>query len=112
MSLEFRYRSSFDFRKANHENFILDVSRNQYELADSPISDKRNTILTHLYFRLNPFWACEIHSHHGWNRKLEPPYNEFKIDLYTMLSSSWKVRLSYQHNEVNDRFSWAVSLVK
>jgi len=112
MALEFRYRSSYDYRKANHENFILDVSREEIELVNSPISDKRNTILTHLYFRLNPFWICEIHSHHGWNRKKEPPYNEFKVDLYTMLSSSWKVRVSYQHNEVNDRFSWAVSLVK
>ncbi|NGX35389.1 MAG: hypothetical protein K1000chlam1_00212 [Candidatus Anoxychlamydiales bacterium] len=112
LSLEFRYRSSYDYRKANHENFILDVSREENILTKSPISDKRNTILTHIFFRLNPFWEVEIHSHHGWNRKNEPAYNEYKIDLFTTLSSSWKVRVSYQHTEPDDRFSGAVYLIK
>jgi hypothetical protein len=112
MDLEFRYRSAYDFRKSNHQNFILDVSRNQDELKNSPISDRRNTILTHIFCRLNPYWTCEFHSHHGWNRKHEPPYNEYEINLYTMVSSSWKVRLSYQHTTTDDKFTWAISLVK
>ena len=112
MDLEFRYRSSYDFRKSNHQNFILDVSRNENELKNSPISDKRNTILTHIYCRLNPYWTCEFHSHHGWNRKKEPPYNEYKIDLYTMISSSWKVRVSYQHTTTDDRFTGDIFLIK
>ncbi|MFA6118977.1 MAG: hypothetical protein WCT85_02695 [Parachlamydiales bacterium] len=112
MGLEFRYRSPYDYRKANHNNFILDVSREESELVNSPISDKRNTVLTHLFFRLNPFWSCEFHSHHGWNRRNEPPYNGYKIDLFTMLSSSWKARISYQHTQTDDRFSGAISLIK
>jgi len=112
MNLEFRYRSSYDYRKSNHQNFILDISRNVNELKNSPISDKRNTILTHIYCRLNPYWTCELHSHHGWNRKKEPPYSEYKIDLYTMLSSSWKARISYQHTTTDDKFSGAIFLVK
>ncbi|MBN2479316.1 MAG: hypothetical protein JXA94_03730 [Parachlamydiales bacterium] len=111
-SVEFRYRSSYDFRKANHENFILDVSRDVNLLKDTSISDKRNTFLTHAYFRLNPFWSCEIESHHGWNRKKEPPYNEYKVSLFTFLSSAWKVRVTYQHTTTDDKFSGAVSLIK
>lgn len=110
--LEFRYRSSYDFRKSDHQNFILDVSRNENQLVNSPISDKRNTILSHIYCRLNPYWSCEFTSHHGWNRKNEPPYNEYKVDLYTMISSSWKVRISYQHTTTDDRVTGAVMLIK
>ena len=110
--VEFRYRSSFDYRKSNHENFILDVSREESVLTSSPISDKRNTILTHAYFRLNPFWEVELHSHHGWNRKNEPSYNEYKIDLFTYLSSSWKVRVSYSHTTTDDRFSGGIALIR
>lgn len=110
--LEFRCRSSYDFRKSNHQNFILDVSRDEKELKKSPISDRRNTILSHIYCRLNPYWSCEFTSHHGWNRKKEPAYNEYKIDLYTKVSSDWKVRVSYQHTTTDDRFSWAISLIK
>lgn len=112
LGLEYRYRSSYDYRKANHENFILDVSRDEHILKNSPISDKRNTVLTHMYFRLNPFWSLELHSHHGWNRKNEPAYNEYKIDIYTMLSSSWKVRVSYSHTTTDDRFSGGIALIK
>ncbi len=111
-AVEFRYRSSYDYRKSNHNNFIVDVSRKVSILLESPMSDKRNTILSHAYFRLNPYWTCEFHSHHGWNRKNEPPYNEYKIDLYTMLSSSWRARVSYQHTESDDRFSGSIDLIK
>ncbi len=111
-TLEFRYRSPYDWRKANHDNFILDVSRTEDTLRDSPISDKRNTILTHAFLRLNPYWTCHIESHHGWNRYKEPFYNEYKFDLFTMLSTSWKVRLSYQHTTTDDRFSGAIFLIK
>lgn len=112
MELEFRYRSSFDYRKSDHTNFILDVSRSEPQLIDSPISDKRNTILTHIYCILNPSWSCEFTSHHGWNRKNEPPYNEYKLDLYTKVSTCWKVRVSYQHSTTDDRFTGAISLIK
>ncbi|OGN61704.1 MAG: hypothetical protein A3F40_05070 [Chlamydiae bacterium RIFCSPHIGHO2_12_FULL_27_8] len=112
LSLGFRYRSSYDFRKANHENFILDVSRDIFELKQSSISDKRNTILGHIYFRLNPFWTCEFESHSGWNRRDDPPYNEYKIILNTMISSTWLVKFIYQHTTTDDKFSWKVELVK
>lgn len=98
ISLEGRYRSRFDWRKADHENFILDVSRSQSELLLSPLSDRRITFLTNLFIRLTPFWECRIQSHHGFFRLNEPPYNEVKVDLYTWISASLKLRLSFAHS--------------
>ena len=35
-TLEMRHRSRFDWRKSDHDNFILDVSRSIHELVQSP----------------------------------------------------------------------------
>ncbi|HRW58161.1 MAG TPA: hypothetical protein P5048_00920 [Chlamydiales bacterium] len=109
---EFRFRSSKYFRKADKDNFILDVTRSEEELLRSPLSDKRNTLLFSGFFRLTPNWSFKVTSHHGWNRTDEKGYNEFKIDFFSWLSSTWKLRLSYQHTQTDDRFTWALNLVK
>jgi len=111
-SLEGRYRSRFDWRKADHENFLLDVTRSQSELLLSPLSDRRITFLTHLFVRLTPLWECHIRSHHGFYRLGEEPYNEIKVDLYTWLSSVLKLRISYSHTDKDDRVTAGLSLVK
>ena len=110
--LNFLYRSRYDWRKANHRNFILDVTRNESELLISPISDRRITLLTDLFFRFSPYWSCHFQSHHGWHRLNQPPYNEFKVDLFTLISSSWRVKFSYWHTETDDRFNVGIDLIK
>jgi hypothetical protein len=111
-SVELRYRSPYDWRKADHENFILDVTRSETELLLSPLSDQRLTLLTNAFIRLTPFWECQLQSHHGFVRKNQNPYNEFKIDLYTWISSSWKLRLSYSHTQRDDRVTAGLELIK
>jgi hypothetical protein len=111
-SVEFRHRSRFDWRKANHENFIVDVARTIPELLKSPLSDGRDTLLTRLFIRLAPKWNCMLQSRHGWGRKNEPRYNAGKIDLFTMLTCSWRLRLSYERMPNDNRFSGDISLVK
>ncbi len=118
MSLEARYRSKFDWRKSDHENFILDVSRTQNELLDSPLSDRRITLLSNLFIRLNPFWELQFESHHGFyrlykNHIREKPYNEFKVHLYTWMSSAWKLHFYYGYT-LHNHFDWniGVQLVK
>jgi hypothetical protein len=111
-SIEFRYRSKYDFRKADHENFILNVSRKEKTLLESPLSDKRFSFLTHIFLRLSPYLSCHVQSHHGFGRSDEPGYNEFKIELLTMLSTSWKIKLSYEHTETDNRFSFNYFLLK
>jgi hypothetical protein len=111
-SLEFRHRSKYDWRKADHHSFFLDVARPIPELLKSPLSDGRDTLLTHFFIRLAPKWTCHIQSRHGWGRQSEPRYNTGKIDLYTMLTCSWRLRLSYERMPNDNRFSTSISLVK
>jgi hypothetical protein len=112
LSLEARYRSQYDWRKADHENYILDVTRSESQLLSSPLSDRRLTLLTDLFVRLSPFWECHFQSHHGFLRATEDPYNEFQIDLFTWIASSLKLRLSYRHTDKDDRFTWQLYLIK
>jgi hypothetical protein len=99
LSLEGRYRSRYDWRKADHENYLLDVSRSESELLLSPLSDRRITLLANAFIRMTPFWECHIQSHHGFFRVNETPFNEIKVDLYTWLSSVLKLRLSYKYTD-------------
>ncbi|MBF8263905.1 MAG: hypothetical protein HW387_1570 [Parachlamydiales bacterium] len=118
-TLDLRYRSRYDWRKSDHEGFILDVTRSESELLDSPLSDRRLTVLTSAFFRLTPFWECRLQSHHGFMREKQGSnpardhlYNEFKIDLFTWLSTNWKLRLSYSHTIKDDRVTGGISLIK
>jgi len=109
-TLEFRYRSRYYWRKADHFNYFLEQTRPQQDLLLSPLSDKRNTLLTNIFVRLTPTWTCHFQSHHGWNRSTQPSYNEFKFDLTKWLSSSWKLYLSYEHTRTDDKVSLVLSL--
>ncbi len=110
---EIRHRSKFDWRKADHESFILDVARPIEELVESPLSDRRNTVLFKLYGRLMPGLTCLLQSHHGWHRRKEPPYHEFKIEVFKMLTCSWQAKFGYQY-ALNDPFqvTAGIQLVK
>ncbi len=112
LTLEARYRSEYDWRKADHDNFILDVTRSESQLLASPLSDRRITLLANLFVRLSPFWECHLESHHGFYRFTEDPYNEIKIDLFTWISSSLKLRISYSHTDKDDRIVGGISLIK
>lgn len=96
-SLEFRHRSKFDWRKADHENFIVDIDRPIDELIHSPLSDGRNTLLSHFQFRFSPLWTCHIDTHHGWGRKNEPRYDSYEIRLSTLLTGRWQVSVGYKY---------------
>lgn len=110
VAAEYRHRSPFDWRKADHTNFILDSFLSISELRHSQLSDRRDTLLFHLFYRFHPNWAFEFESRHGWNRTTEPAYNEFEIDLLGTLPSAWNLKLSYQHREDDDRVSIYMSI--
>ncbi len=111
-ALEFRHRSRFDWRKADHESFILDMARSIPELEDSPLSDKRNTFLSQIRIKISPTWSLHFSSHNGWGRLHEPSYNSYKVDFFTLLASHWKLKGSYMHTTNDDRVSVGVQLVK
>jgi len=102
---EYRHRSRFDWRKVDHTNYILDSFRTAKELVKSDSSDRRDTFLLSLYYRFHPNWALFLQSRNGWNRKDQPNYCEYEINLLGRLRSSWKFNISYRHREDDDRFS-------
>jgi hypothetical protein len=112
-SAELLHRSRFYWRKDDYNNFILDVTRTVTELLDSPLSDGRNTLLVKAQFKIAPQWFARIQTHSGWGRGArEKGYTEAKVDLYTMITSSWRMRLSYMHTVRDDQVSVSFNLVK
>lgn len=113
---EFRHRSRFDWRRDNPDNYIMEITRGIPELLRSPLSDGRNTLLTRLQVKIAPQWTARIESHIGWGRGDDPNYNEIRVELNTLISTSWKLRLVFSHSPAphkkNDRFSFGFSLVK
>ncbi|MGZ3732630.1 MAG: hypothetical protein ACXU9U_02680, partial [Parachlamydiaceae bacterium] len=107
MATEYRHRDIYDFRKADPTNYILDSYRTPQRLAHSPLSDRRDTLLFHIFYRFHPLWALEFQTRHGWNRKHQPNYTEFEFDLIGKPQPAWQVKFSYQHYE-NDRHRFTV----
>lgn len=103
LSAEYRHRSAYAWRKADYTNFILDAYRSQRELRHSELSDRRDTVLTSLFYQFDPNWAFQFEIRHGWHRMHEPSYTEFETDLLATLPSAWNLKLSYQHREDDDR---------
>jgi len=113
LGVEFRHRSKFYWRKAIYDNFVVDFARSLDELLDSPLSDKRNTLLTKAHLRLTPRWNMHFQSFHGWGRSNEPRYNGARVDFYTMLTGSWQMKLSYEYLPNDEyRFSYSFKLIK
>lgn len=110
LAAEYRHRSSFDWRKADHENFVLDSFRSVEELRGSELSDRRDTLLLHTFYRFHPLMAVDFQIRHGWNRKTEPDYTEYQADLITNLGSAWNLKLSYQYREEDHRWAFYFTL--
>lgn len=111
--IEYRYRSAFDWRKADHQNYVVDFARPLDELLASPLSDRRDTLLARAFIHLTPRWSLNLETFHGWNRKHEPNYHGAKVEFYTTLTSNWQFRISYEYTP-NDpyRFSYSFRLLK
>ncbi|MBI3236288.1 MAG: hypothetical protein HYZ48_01055 [Chlamydiales bacterium] len=91
-------------RKGNHENFFVNIARSIEELIDSPMADGRDTLLSRFFFRLTPRMTCHVQTRHGWGRNDEPRYNAGKVDLLTMLTSNFRLKLSYERINFRSKF--------
>lgn len=110
IATEFRHRCAFDWRKADHQNFVLDSFRSVEELRHSAVSDRRDTLLLHTFYRFHPYLALDFQMRLGWNREFEPPYVEYQTDFIANLGSAWILKLSYQHREDDHRIAFYFSL--
>lgn len=107
IAVEWRKRSPYDWRKVDKENFILDSFRTSRFLRHTSLSDKRDTLLIHLFYRFHPNWAIQFQSRSGWGRRdleKQPPYFEYEADLLGTIRSAWRFKFSYRHREDEDRF--------
>lgn len=111
--VEYLHRSKYWWRKAIHDNFVVDFARPLDQLLASPLSDGRNTLLVKAHLRLSPRWNLQAQAHHGWGRSNEPQYTGAKVDFYTMITGSWQMKLSYEYAP-NDpfHFSYSFKLIK
>lgn len=107
---EWRTRGPAAWRKVDQENFILESFRPFKELIHSSLSDKRDTLLYHIFYRFSENLAIQLQSRTGWNRRFEPSYNEFQVDLHTSLGSFWNLKISYQHHEDDKRIAFYFKL--
>lgn len=110
-SIQFFHRSKYFWRKDDFNNYILDVTRPIPELLDSPLSDGRNTLLTKAQLRITPQWLAQIETRSGWGRGArEKGYTEARVNLYTMITTSWQMKLSYMHTVRDDQVSVSFKL--
>jgi len=105
LSVEYRHRDAFDWRKVDHNNFFLESFHSQRELRHTSLSDRRDTLLLRMFCRILPNWAIDFGSRQGWDRMFEPNYTEFEFDVLGTLRSACNLRLSYQHREHDDRIA-------
>jgi hypothetical protein len=105
LSLEYRNRGPYCWRKSDPTNYFLDVSRPNQELLTTPISDQRQTILGKIALRLSPRVNAQLAGHYGFGRKEEPSYKSTKVDFNFSIGGSWNLKIGYQHSPDNDRFT-------
>lgn len=105
IALEYRQRNSFEWRKAQRENDYLDFFHPQEELLQTQLSDRHRTLLLHFFWKLNYNIALEWQSRAGWERRHEPAYFEYDVNLRWTLPARWRMKISYQHKEYEDRLA-------
>ena len=109
-SLELRNRGKYEWKKDDFSNFMLDVARPINELVDSPLSDERTSFLTRWQIQISPSSTLQVQNHFGW-RPGEPFYHESKFDLYTTITNTWKLRLSYTRSVRANQYTFGISLI-
>ena len=108
--VEYRHRGRFDWLKADFYNFILESVRTQEQLLAASLSDKRDTLLFRIFTRINPDWTAQIDLRSGWNRKDQPSYLEYQIEMTRVVFQHWRLGLKYEKRESDNRFSLSLLL--
>lgn len=110
ISLEYRHRGRYDWRKADFYNFILETARTENALLASPLSDRRDTFLLDFFVRLSPDWNLRLNYRKGWDRLNQPPYTEFLVNIGTVLFQHWRTNFQYEKREADNRYSFTFKL--
>ena len=109
-STEVRYRGPYCLRKADKQNYLLDLTRKQSELVNSPLSDSNVAILTKCQMELPAMCVVQLQNYVGWRDKLGI-YNETKVDIKTVIYNMFQLKLSYSRTLGNNTLSAEISLI-
>lgn len=110
LSMEYRHRSAFSWRKCDIDSFFLEAYHSDRRLRHSQLSDRRDTLLIHGFYRFHPNWAIELSSRYGWNRSKEPRYTEYEVDVLTTVQSAWHLKFSFMHTEDDNRVAVYINI--
>jgi hypothetical protein len=111
LDMELLHRSKWDWRKANYENYMLNVYQNENSLLNSSLSDARNSFITRAAFRLGPTTTFNLITRNGWGRNNQRAYQEWRSELSQILYCTWKVDLYYLYTEAEKRIGANVSFL-
>jgi hypothetical protein len=112
-SIEYLHRSAHSWRKADRTSFFLESWRSQAELDGSVLSEKKNTLLAKVFYRFSPSWLLQFQTRKGstW-MATKRNYNEYQLDLVTILRWNWKIKVSFQSTEDDKRVAFYVKLLE
>lgn len=54
--------------------------------------------------------ALQVRWRAGWHRIHQPVFHEYRIDLHSLLRCRWVLRLSFEHTQVDNRWTAGVNL--
>lgn len=112
LNLEFLHRSKYNIIKSDRDNYILDISRPLDEILNTPLSDRRNTLLGKIFARPHPCWNYQLSLRYGWHREHSPQYLEYQIMVGTKVFEHWQLYSVYEKREADNRFFFYLKLDK
>lgn len=112
LNLEFLHRSKYSFLKSDRDNYILDISRPLEEILNTPLSDRRNTLLGKVFARPHPCWNYQLTLRYGWHREHCPQYLEYQVIVGTKVFEHWQLYSVYEKREADKRFFFYLKLDK
>lgn len=110
LGAEYRQRSRYEWRKADHLNYIVDMTLDEQELLDSVLSDARKTVLGRIFYRVNPDLSLEGKVRYGWDRSTSLDYVEYELKAATMIFDHWRLLYTFEKRESDVRNSLTLKL--
>lgn len=111
-NLEFSHRSANFWRKADRSDFSLEALLEETDMFNTPLSFKRDTILTGLHYQLSPVqsisWATRFVI--GSEGRFSS-FKEQKLEFTSEIRCNWLLKLAYERTMLEPhRFSISLSL--
>lgn len=108
---EYRQTKNYHWKKADHNNFYLDAFRSFDQLLDSSLVNRKKIILTKWFYRFHPDWVLKLQTRTGWKTWENNNFNEFRVELVTLLRCQWRITLFFEHLEKEDRYGLNINLI-